>query len=65
MNYRGKRDMGFWYLLMLLIIYRYHQEYDPIRNGSMDGTDIYPHDHGLQRASRCHCILFYQSSFEF
>ena len=41
------------------IINRYHQEYDPIRNGSMDGTDINPHDHGLQRAMNCHCNFYY------
>ena len=22
----------------------------------MDGTDVYAHDHGLVRASQCHCI---------
>lgn len=55
---------GIWvfgYLDSFLLINRYHQEYDPTRNGSMDGTDIYPHDHGLQRASRCHCFYFYIS----
>lgn len=53
----NRQDRGFWYLNFIFVIYRYHQEYDPIRNGSMDGTDIAPHDHGLQRASRCHCIF--------
>lgn len=50
-----RRDMGFWYEWMEMMKYRYHREYDPVRNGSMDGTDVYAHDHGLVRASQCRC----------
>ena len=44
---------------VIYIMNRYNQEYDPIRNGSMDGTDINPHDHALQRAMNCHCNFYY------
>ena len=47
--------MVFGVALSFCIRVRYHEEYDPIRNGSMDGTDIAPHDHGLQRAYQNHC----------
>ena len=42
-------------------MFRFHQEYDPIRNGSMDGTDIHAHDHGLVRAyqNHCNCVEFW------
>ena len=47
--------MVFGVVLSSFISVRYHEEYDPIRNGSMDGTDIAPHDRGLQRAYQNHC----------
>ena len=29
----------------------YALKYDPVKIGSIDGTDTYPHDHGIVRAS--------------
>ena len=30
-------------------------EYDPLRAGSIDGTDTTPHDHGIVRAMSANC----------
>ena len=30
-------------------------EYDPLRAGSIDGTDTTPHDHGIVRALSANC----------
>lgn len=35
----------------------YSHSYDCIKNGSIDGTDITPHDHALVRALRYDCII--------
>ena len=32
-------------------------EYDPLRAGSIDGTDTTPHDHGIIRAMNANCKL--------
>ncbi|XP_055311525.1 U11/U12 small nuclear ribonucleoprotein 35 kDa protein-like [Sitodiplosis mosellana] len=33
---------------------KYAETYDPIRVGSIDGTDTYPHDNGIVRAIKSH-----------
>lgn len=33
---------------------RYADTYDPIKIGSIDGTDTYPHDNGIVRAINTH-----------
>jgi hypothetical protein len=36
----------------------YRETYNPLKAGSIDGTDVKPHDHAVYRAMHAHCLLF-------